>query len=192
VNHTAEFIKSAVDPSGFIDDGLPLVVFAGRSNVGKSSMINLLLNRKALARVSSTPGKTLHVNYFLVDGRVYFVDLPGYGFSRVSYDEKVRWDLLMQAFFERKERIKLGVLVLDIRHKPTSDDVLMAELMFSSGYRSIVVANKEDKLNRSQVDPCMAVIREAIPQNDSVKFVTFSARNKTGKDILEREIFSGL
>lgn len=192
MNHSVEFIKSAADPSGFINDRLPLVVFAGRSNVGKSSIINLLLNSKSIARVSSTPGKTLHVNYFLVDNRLYFVDLPGYGFSRVSNDERVRWDGLMQSFFENKEFIALGILIVDMRHKPTSDDVMMAELMFSSGYRNIVVANKEDKLNKSQVGSCLDIIKETLPQNDAVKFITFSAKNKTGKDILERETFFGL
>ena len=109
--HKVEFIKSAADPSGFISDGLPQIVFAGKSNVGKSSVINRVLNRKNFARVGATPGKTIHINYFRVDGKAYFVDLPGYGFARVSGDEKKRWAVLMETFLRENDSIALGVLM---------------------------------------------------------------------------------
>ena len=140
--HNAEFIKSAAAPSDFITDGLPHVVFAGKSNVGKSSVINKLLNRKNFARVGGTPGKTIHVNYFLIDKQVYFVDLPGYGYARVSETEKKRWGKLMESFFARPAQISLGVLIVDARHKPTPDDVLMAKWFTSTGRPMILIANE--------------------------------------------------
>ena len=121
----AEFILSAVKQSAFIRDGRPQVAFAGRSNVGKSSVINRLLNRKNFARVGATPGKTTQVNYFLIDGKVYFTDLPGYGYARVSKEERDRWGRLMENYFQEEGLISLGVLIVDARHKPTVDDETM-------------------------------------------------------------------
>ena len=118
----AEFIKSAAAPSGFIRDALPNIVFSGKSNVGKSSVINRLLNRKNFARVGQSPGKTIHVNYFLIDKKVYFVDLPGYGYAKVSKAERERWGKLMEQFFAVDGLIDLGVMIVDSRHKPTADD----------------------------------------------------------------------
>ena len=121
----AEFIRSAVRPDAFIRDGRPQVTFAGRSNVGKSSVINRLLNRKNFARVGATPGKTTQVNYFLIDNRVYLTDLPGYGYAKVSKEERERWGRLMESYFQAPGLITLGVLIVDARHKPTADDVTM-------------------------------------------------------------------
>lgn len=118
----AEFLKSAVSPSGFLAADLPCIVFAGKSNVGKSSVINRLLNRKNFARVGSQPGKTVHVNYFCIDGRAYFVDLPGYGYASVAKTERARWGKLMEDFFADPARITLGIMIVDARHKPTADD----------------------------------------------------------------------
>ena len=120
--NNAEFIKSAADPSGFLRAELPCIVFAGKSNVGKSSVINRVLNRRNFARVGAHPGKTIHVNYFLIDRRAYFVDLPGYGYASVSRSERERWGRLMERFFDEPERITLGVMIVDSRHKPTADD----------------------------------------------------------------------
>ena len=113
----AEFLKSAVSPSGFLAADLPCIVFAGKSNVGKSSVINRLLNRKNFARVGSQPGKTVHVNYFCIDGRAYFVDLPGYGYASVAKTERARWGKLMEDFFADPARITLGVMIVDARHR---------------------------------------------------------------------------
>ena len=145
----AQFVKSAAKKEDFIRDGKPCVVFAGKSNVGKSSVINRLLNRRNFARVGSQPGKTVHVNYFDIDGRCWFVDLPGYGYAAVSKGERDRWGRLMESFFAESQRISLGVHIVDARHRPTGDDVTMAEWFKSSGRPFVVVANKCDKLSKS-------------------------------------------
>ena len=184
----AEFIKSAADPSGFIRDELPNIVFSGKSNVGKSSVINRLLNRKNFARVGQSPGKTIHVNYFLVDGKAYFVDLPGYGYAKVSIKERERWGKLMERFFATEGLIDLGVMIVDSRHKPTADDVTMAQWFKSTQCPMVVVANKCDKLKKSEVEPNMALIRETLELPDEVVLIPFSAEKGNGKDALMAEI----
>ena len=148
----AEFIRSAVSPSTFIRSGLEQVAFAGRSNVGKSSVINRLLNRKNFARVGAAPGKTTHVNYFLIDEALYLVDLPGYGYAKVSRAVKERWGKLMEAYFADPELMTRGVQIVDARHKPTADDCTMVEWFKQSGKPYVVVANKMDKLKKSEVE----------------------------------------
>ena len=184
----AEFIKSAADPSGFIRDELPNTVFSGKSNVGKSSVINRLLNRKNFARVGQSPGKTIHVNYFLIDGKAYFVDLPGYGYAKVSIKERERWGKLMERFFATEGLIDLGVMIVDSRHKPTADDVTMAQWFKSTQCPMVVVANKCDKLKKSEVEPNMALIRETLELPDEVVLIPFSAEKGNGKDALMAEI----
>ncbi len=184
----AEFIKSAADPSGFIRDELPNIVFSGKSNVGKSSVINRLLNRKNFARVGQSPGKTIHVNYFLIDGKAYFVDLPGYGYAKVSIKERERWGKLMERFFATEGLIDLGVMIVDSRHKPTADDVTMAQWFKSTQCPMVVVANKCDKLKKSEVEPNMALIRETLELPDEVVLIPFSAEKGNGKDALMAEI----
>ena len=184
----AEFINSAADPSGFIRDELPNIVFSGKSNVGKSSVINRLLNRKNFARVGQSPGKTIHVNYFLIDGKAYFVDLPGYGYAKVSIKERERWGKLMERFFATEGLIDLGVMIVDSRHKPTADDVTMAQWFKSTQCPMVVVANKCDKLKKSEVEPNMALIRETLELPDEVVLIPFSAEKGNGKDALMAEI----
>ena len=184
----AEFVKSAASSEGFIRDSLPRIVFAGKSNVGKSSVINRLLNRKNFARVGSQPGKTIHVNYFDVDGKCYFVDLPGYGYAAVSKAERDRWGALMEAFFAESGLITLGVHIVDARHKPTGDDVTMSEWFKSSGMPFVVVANKCDKLSKSAVEPNLALIRDTLSLPDEVKIIAFSAEKGTGRGELLGEI----
>lgn len=184
----AEFIKSAADPAGFIRDELPNIVFSGKSNVGKSSVINRLLNRKNFARVGQSPGKTIHVNYFLIDGKAYFVDLPGYGYAKVSIKERERWGKLMERFFATEGLIDLGVMIVDSRHKPTADDVTMAQWFKSTQCPMVVVANKCDKLKKSEVEPNMALIRETLELPDEVVLIPFSAEKGNGKDALMAEI----
>lgn len=184
----AEFIKSAADPSGFIRDELPNIVFSGKSNVGKSSVINRLLNRKNFARVGQSPGKTIHVNYFLIDGKAYFVDLPGYGYAKVSIKERERWGKLMERFFATEGLIDLGVMIVDSRHKPTADDVTMAQWFKSTQCPMVVVANKCDKLKKSEAEPNMALIRETLELPDEVVLIPFSAEKGNGKDALMAEI----
>ena len=184
----AEFIKSAADPAGFIRDELPNIVFSGKSNVGKSSVINRLLNRKNFARVGQSPGKTIHVNYFLIDGKAYFVDLPGYGYAKVSMKERERWGKLMERFFAAEGLIDLGVMIVDSRHKPTADDVTMAQWFKSTQCPMVVVANKCDKLKKSEIEPNMALIRETLELPDEVVLIPFSAEKGNGKDALMAEI----
>ena len=184
----AEFIKSAASPRQFIQSSIPSVVFAGKSNVGKSSVINRLLNRKHFARVGASPGKTIHVNYFFIDQKIYFVDLPGYGYAKVSQAERDRWGKLMEDFFATPGLIDLGVMIVDARHKPTADDVTMAEWFKSSGCRLVVVANKLDKLKKSEIEPNMQLIRETLTLPDEVLLIPFSAEKGQGRESLLAEI----
>jgi len=182
--HNVEFIKSAADAGGLIVDGLPQVVFSGRSNVGKSSVINRLLNRRNLARVASSPGKTIHINYFLVDKAAYFVDLPGYGYAKVSKSERERWSGLMGRYFSGARHIALGVMIVDARHKPTADDVTMADWFLESGCRLVVVANKVDKVKSSEKERNIACIRETLGLRKETVIIPFSAEKGTNKDML--------
>lgn len=184
----AKFIKSAADPAGFIRDELPNIVFSGKSNVGKSSVINRLLNRKNFARVGQSPGKTIHVNYFLIDEKAYFVDLPGYGYAKVSNKERDRWGKLMERFFAVQGLIDLGVMIVDARHKPTADDVTMAQWFKSTQCPMVVVANKCDKLKKSEIEPNMALIRDTLELPEGVPLIPFSAEKGNGKDALMAEI----
>ena len=188
----AEFIRSAAVPSQFIQSSLSSVVFSGKSNVGKSSVLNRLLNRKNFARVGATPGKTIHVNYFLIDGKVYFVDLPGYGYAKVAQGERERWGKLMEQFFAASGLITLGVMIVDARHKPTADDVTMAEWFKASGCRLVVVANKLDKLKKSEIEPNMALIRQTLTLPDTVPVIPFSAEKGQGREQLLSEILKVL
>lgn len=180
----AEFVKSAGHKSGFIRDDRPCVVFSGKSNVGKSSVINCLVNRKNLARVGSAPGKTTNVNYFLVANSVWFVDLPGYGYAKVSMAERDRWAKLMEDFFAESHRITIGVQILDGRHKPTELDCMMNELFESCGCPRVVVANKWDKLKKSEMEPNLELIRNTLELPEDVLLLPFSAEKRTGKQEL--------
>ena len=184
----AEVVLSAVRQGAFIRDGRAQVTFAGRSNVGKSSVINRLLNRKNFARVGATPGKTTQVNYFLIDGKIYFTDLPGYGYAKVSKDERDRWGRLMESYFQEPGLITLGVLIVDARHKPTADDVTMRNWFRETGCPLIVVANKLDKLKTREIEPNLALIRETLELGERDTLVPFSAEKGTGKTELLRLI----
>ncbi len=183
----AEFIKSAASPSQFINSSIPAVAFAGKSNVGKSSVINRLLNRKNFARVGQSPGKTIHVNYFLIDGKLYLIDLPGYGYAKVSQSERQRWGKLMEDFFA-KGLFQLGVMIVDSRHKPTADDVTMAQWFKSAGCPLLVVANKLDKLKKSEIEPNLALIRETLELPEDVILIPFSAEKGQGRELLLSEL----
>lgn len=180
----AEFILSAASPKDFRRDALPQVAFAGRSNVGKSSVINRLLNRKNFARVGAAPGKTTQINYFKIDNAFYLVDLPGYGYARVSKGERDRWGRLMEGYFADPELMTLGVMIVDARHKPTADDCTMAEFFRNSGRPFAVVANKLDKLRKSDIEPNLARIRETLELDEVVKLIPFSAEKGDGKQEL--------
>ena len=186
-----EFVMSAAAPAQFIRSSVPAVAFAGKSNVGKSSVINRLLNRKNFARVGSEPGKTVHVNYFLVDGCVYWIDLPGYGYAKVSQRERERWGELMEQFFAAG-LFELGVMIVDARHRPTADDVTMAAYFKQSGRPFVVVANKLDKLKKSELEPNLACIRETLGLPGTVALLPFSAEKGQGREALLAQIQSVL
>ncbi len=186
--NNAEFIKSAANPNGFLRTDEPCIIFAGKSNVGKSSVINRVLNRKNFARVGAHPGKTIHVNYFHIDKKVYFVDLPGYGYASVAKTERERWGKMMEAFFSDPERIDLGVMIVDSRHKPTKDDVTMADWFHSTGCPLVVVANKTDKLKKSEIEPNLKLIAETLSLDESAVLIPFSAEKGTGRDLLLAEL----
>ena len=152
----AEFVLSATTQNAFIRDGRPQVTFAGRSNVGKSSVINRLLNRKNFARVGATPGKTTQVNYFLIDNRVYLTDLPGYGYAKVSKEERERWGRLMESYFQAPGLITLGVLIVDARHKPTADDVTMFQWFRGTGCPVVRSMTSHQRVISSLVFTCIS------------------------------------
>ena len=189
--HNAEFIRSSASKKDFIRDGRPQITMAGRSNVGKSSVINRLLDRKNFARVGNAPGKTSQVNYFLIDKKVYFVDLPGYGYARVSHAEKARWARLMEDYFADGQ-ITVGLLIVDARHKPTADDQTMAQGFHETGCPFIVVANKLDKLKKSEIEGNLQRIRETLELAEDEKLIPFSAEKGTGKQELLTALFDNL
>ena len=186
------FVLSAVSPKNFIRDGLPQVAFAGRSNVGKSSVINRLLGRKNLARVGSAPGKTVHVNYFDVDGAFYLVDLPGYGYAQVSKAERDRWGRLMEDYFARPDLLTLGVMIVDSRHRPTADDCTMAQWFRETGCPLVVAANKLDKLKKSEIAPSLQLVRDTLELGEGDGLIPFSAEKGTGREELLRAILTGI
>lgn len=186
-----EFLISAASAADFPQKRLPEIAFAGKSNVGKSSVINRLLQRKNFARVGDKPGKTIHVNYFLLDQTCYLVDLPGYGFAKVSQQEKQRWGKLMDSYFAAG-RISLGVLIVDYRHPPTNNDITMANWFQESGCPFVVVANKMDKLKKSELEPNLKTIREDLELSDECPIIPFSAERGDGRDALVRQILAAV
>ena len=182
-----EVLISAAAPKDFPANRLPEIAFAGKSNVGKSSVINRLLQRKNFARVGDKPGKTVHVNYFTLDRKCYLVDLPGYGFAKVSQSEKERWGKLMEDYFAAN-RITLGILIVDYRHPPTNNDITMARWFLDSGCPFAVVANKMDKLKKSELVPNLQLIRQDLELPDSCPMIPFSAEKGDGRDALVKLI----
>ena len=174
-----EFLISAASTGDFPKNRLPEIAFAGKSNVGKSSVINRLLQRKNFARVGDKPGKTVHVNYFVIDRKCYLVDLPGYGFAKVSQQEKDRWGRLMEDYFAA-QRIDLGVLIVDYRHPPTNNDITMANWFLDSGCPFVVVANKMDKLKKSEIEPNLERIRDVLGLDDDFPLLLYSCTAKVG------------
>ena len=184
-----EFFISAASAKDFPGKHLPEIAFAGKSNVGKSSVINRLLQRKNFARVGEKPGKTVHVNYFTIDKKCYFVDLPGYGFAKVSQAEKDRWGRLMEDYFA-SQRIDLGIMIVDARHAPTNNDITMANWFLGTGCPFVVVANKLDKLKKSELIPNLQRIREDLELPEECPVIGFSAEKGTGREELLKHILS--
>lgn len=185
--NNVEFLISAASAGSFPPAHFPEIAFAGKSNVGKSSVINCILRRKNIARVGEKPGKTIHVNYFTVDNKCYFVDLPGYGYAKVSQAEKDRWGRLMESYFA-SDRINLGIFIVDARHAPTQNDIVMARWFLDTGCPFVVVANKLDKLKKSEILPNMQRIREVLELPEESTVIPFSAEKGIGREELLRII----
>lgn len=164
------------------EESLPELAFAGRSNVGKSSIINSLLNRKNLARTSSSPGKTVTINYYLVNEEFYLVDLPGYGYAKTSIKERTKWGRMIEKYLGTRETLKAVVLLVDIRHAPTKDDVMMYDWIVSSGLTPIVVATKLDKIKRSQKDKQLKLVRATLGMENDIKIVPYSSETRQGRE----------
>ena len=160
--------------------------FAGKSNVGKSSLINTLMNRKSLARTSASPGKTQTINYYLVDtkdnGFFYLVDLPGYGYASVGKVEKEKWGAMIENYLHSSSKLKIIFLLVDIRHKPTEDDRLMYDWIVYNGYTPVIIATKADKIKRSQMAACIKLIKTTFNADNSISIIPFSAQSKQGLD----------
>ena len=169
----------------------PEVAFAGKSNVGKSSLINALMNRKSLARTSAQPGKTQTINYYNVNDQIYFVDLPGYGFARANESVKAQWGKMIEDYLHRSKQLKRVFLLIDIRHKPSENDRIMYEWILRNGYQPIIVATKLDKINRSQVQKQLKLIRTTLEVTPGTIMVPFSAMTKQGREEIY-EILDGL
>ncbi|WP_046215725.1 ribosome biogenesis GTP-binding protein YihA/YsxC [Paenibacillus wulumuqiensis] len=192
--NNAEFIISAVRPDQYPEDGLPEVALAGRSNVGKSSMTNRLINRKNLARTSATPGKTQHLNYYLINEMLYFVDFPGYGYAKVSKSQREAWGKMIERYLLEREPLKLVLLVIDLRHAPSKDDIMMYDWLKYYDCNICVVATKADKIPRSKWDKHVKIVKQDlgfVPEDD---FVMFSSETGLGKEelwsIIERHAFA--
>lgn len=188
----SRFITSAVKKSQYPEPKLPQVAFVGRSNVGKSSLINSLTNMKKLAKVSSTPGKTRLINFFLINEEFYLVDLPGYGYAKVSKEEKKNWGNVIENYLKENEDLRKIVLLVDSRHKPTDEDVLMYNFIKYFKYETIVVATKSDKISKSQFQKNIQIIKDTLKMESSDKICIFSSLNKNGRDELIDEIFQDI
>ncbi|ASS98666.1 YihA family ribosome biogenesis GTP-binding protein [Geobacillus thermocatenulatus] len=178
----AELVTSAVKLEQYPDGGRPEVALAGRSNVGKSSFINKMINRKNLARTSSKPGKTQTLNFYLINDSFYFVDVPGYGFARVSKQERQKWGNMMETYFTTREVLKAAVLLVDLRHPPTKDDVMMYEFLKHYEIPVIVIATKADKVPRGKHQKHAKIARETLRMADGDPLILFSAETGQGKD----------
>ncbi|MDO4324772.1 MAG: ribosome biogenesis GTP-binding protein YihA/YsxC [bacterium] len=163
---------------------IPEVAFAGKSNVGKSSMINALMNRKSLARTSSQPGKTQTINFYNINDAVYFVDLPGYGYAKTSQEVKEKWGKMIERYLKKSKMLKRVFLLVDIRHEPSENDKLMYEWILYQGYEPVIIATKLDKLKRSQVDKQIKIVREGLGLKKESLVIPFSAETKQGREEL--------
>jgi GTP-binding protein len=169
----------------------PEIAFAGKSNVGKSSLINALMNRKSYARISATPGKTQTINYYNINDEMYLVDLPGYGYAKVSEKEKAQWGEMIERYLHSSEQLKAVFLLVDIRHEPSANDKMMYDWVVAQGYNPIIIATKMDKLKRSQVDKHVKMVKLGLNLVPGTIVIPFSAETKQGReeiwDLIETE-----
>jgi len=173
-----KFEISAVSPKQYPNNGLTEIVLVGKSNVGKSSFINTMVNRKSLARTSSQPGKTRQINFYNIDNNFYFVDLPGYGYSKMSKEEQVKVGSFIEQYLKIRKQISLIVFLLDIRHMPTKDDVLMYNYIINTGFPCLILANKADKIAPTKVEAAVTDLQEILNPLHDLKFLPFSSEKK--------------
>ena len=176
------------------DNTLPEVAFAGKSNVGKSSLINALMNRKSYARISAQPGKTQTINYYNINEELYYVDLPGYGFAKVTQSVKEKWGHMIENYLQTSKQLKMVFLLIDIRHKPSKNDVMMYDWILHNGYRPVIIATKLDKIKRSQIQKHVKMLKQGLDLVPGTKVIPFSSVSKQGKEdiweLIEAECFN--
>lgn len=160
----------------------PEIAFAGKSNVGKSSLINALMNRKSFARISATPGKTQTINFYNINDEMYLVDLPGYGYAKVSQQEKEKWGKMIERYLHSSKQLRAVFLLIDIRHEPSANDKMMYDWVVSQGYNPIIIATKQDKLKRSQIDKHVRMLRQGLKLVPGTRIIPFSSVTKQGRD----------
>lgn len=178
----ADIVISAVSPEQYPSTGLPEIALAGRSNVGKSSFINTMINRKGLARTSGKPGKTQTLNYYIIEDTFYFVDVPGYGYAKVSKTERAKWGQMLETYFTQREPLKAALSVVDLRHPPTADDIQMYEFLKYHSIPVIVIATKADKIPRGKWNKHIKITKDALNLREEDDFVLFSSETGEGKD----------
>jgi GTP-binding protein len=179
---SSDIVISAVRPEQYPETDLPEFALAGRSNVGKSSFINKMLNRKGLARISSKPGKTQTLNFYLINEILHFVDVPGYGYAKVSKSERAAWGRMIETYFTSREQLKAAVLIVDLRHPPTQDDVMMYDFLKHYGIPCIIIATKADKIPRGKWQKYLKVTKETLDLDENDQIVLFSSETGEGKD----------
>ena len=185
---STEITMSAVNKSQYPDEGIPEIALVGRSNVGKSSTVNTLLNRRNFARTSQTPGKTRTINFYLINEEFFFVDLPGYGYAKVAKTEKEKWGAIMERYLQERDELCAIFLLVDIRHEPTNDDVMMYEWIKHFGYNCVVIATKADKISRGQYQKHFSIIRKKLQLDKDEKILPISSLKKTGVEEIWAEI----
>ena len=173
------------------ENTLPEFAFAGKSNVGKSSLINALMNRKALARTSSQPGKTQTINFYNINGALYYVDLPGYGYAKVPQSEKVKWGRMIENYLHKSQMLKCVFLLVDIRHEPSANDKTMYDWVVYNGFRPVIIATKLDKIKRSQIQKQIKLIRTTLQAGADTQIIPYSAQTKQGREEIY-EILDGV
>lgn len=187
---SSEIVVSAINKNQYPIEGLPEIALVGRSNVGKSSATNALLNRRNFARTSQTPGKTRTINFYKINEEFYFVDLPGYGYAKVSKSEKDKWGVIMERYLQDRDELCAIFLLVDIRHEPTSDDVMMYEWIKHFGYNCVVIATKADKISRGQYQKHISIIRKKLNLAKDEKVIPLSSSKKTGVEDVWNEIIA--
>ena len=187
---SSEIVVSAIRKEQYPEEGLPEIALVGRSNVGKSSATNALLNRRNFARTSQTPGKTRTINFYKINNEFYFVDLPGYGYAKVAKSEKDKWGVIMERYLQDRQELCAIFLLVDIRHEPTADDVMMYEWIKHFGYNCVVIATKADKISRGQYQKHISIIRKKLQLEKDEKVIPLSSSKKTGVEDVWNEIIS--